>query len=207
MTEREHKENEIPGLDPAVKFPYGYDVNVYLDKALDLLKESYPWVTEKHLNRRYSFAIEQENGEYEFIEYYKEKKGKRSREVLKGYMEDMNGEQFIHHVVFCHESHVVYSNEVVDTYNVPFGHVDLNGWNLERYVFEKRATGDYTVSVTAGDRSAGAGRTFGISAKCFAQPTFEGFLDEYEKIVPGDDFGLYKEDLIGDARLKEFLGY
>ncbi len=36
-----------------------------------------------------------------------------------------------------------------------FGHISLNGWNLENYVFYKLKSGDYKVSVTAGDRVTG----------------------------------------------------
>ena len=37
--------------------------------------------------------------------------------------------------------------------------------------------------------------------------TYEEFLDRYLKIVPGASFGIYKEDLLPDSKLKKFLGY
>lgn len=189
------------------KFRYGYDVKVYVDKGMEKLRENYPWVTKKNLDRHYRFAIEKEDGDYEFIEYYKSGK-KESRSVLTGYSGDMDAEQFISHFVFCHESYVIYNNKVVEEYKVPYEPVEMiGGWRLEKYVFSKRASGDYTVYVQAGDRVTGSGRDFGISAKCFEQPTFDKFLDEYIKIVPGNIFGLTKEDLIKDDKLKEFLGY
>lgn len=191
-----------------VRFPYGYDADVYVDKAVALLRENYPWVTRAHLNPRYRFSIEKENGAYEYIEYTKGRKGRETREVIPCYFEEMDAEEFIRYIASCSETRIVSENRIIDAYSVPFYPTDVSGdWHLEHYIFRKHATGDYTVSVQAGDRSAGAGRVFGIPRRCFEQPTFDRFLDEYAEVVPGGSFGLYKEDLIDDGQLKAFLEY
>ena len=43
----------------------------------------------------------------------------------------------------------------------------MHGWNLERYVFYRLQSGDYKVSVTVGDRTAGGSRDFFITSDCF----------------------------------------
>ena len=53
------------------KFPYGYDVNIYIDKAFEQMKESYFWATKEMLNPEWTYAIEQdEDGEYQYVTYY-----------------------------------------------------------------------------------------------------------------------------------------
>ena len=57
------------------RFPYGYDVQVYLDKAFEQLKETMFWATKEMLDDRYVYTIEQENGVYNFVSYYKQGRG------------------------------------------------------------------------------------------------------------------------------------
>jgi hypothetical protein len=45
------------------KFPYGYDVNAYIDKAFEQMKELYPWAKKEMLRKNWSYAIEQVDGE------------------------------------------------------------------------------------------------------------------------------------------------
>lgn len=208
VKKEEKTEPQKRKYNPQKKFKYGFDVEVYLNKAIDILNDSYPWVTRRHLDPHYNFAIEKEAGEYQYVSFFEAKNGEKTREVLKGFCGEMDADEFIKHIVFCHESYVLSNNEIIDEYRVPFYPVTIGGdWHLEQYVFKKRASGDYTVYVQAGDRCAGSGREFGISRRCFEQQSFDGFLDEYEKIVPGKNFGLNKEDLIDDGQLKAFLGY
>ena len=42
---------------------------------------------------------------------------------------------------------------------------------------------------------------------CFEAKTYEEFLDRYLEIVPDYSFGLGKNDLLPDSKLKKFLGY
>ncbi|MBO4356311.1 MAG: hypothetical protein J5850_05615, partial [Clostridia bacterium] len=106
-----------------------------------------------------------------------------------------------------YQSVALRENKTVASYSPRFGHIELNGWNLESYVFYKLKSGDYKVSVTAGNRSTGGSRDFFITPDCFEAKTYEDFIDRYLKIVPGYSFGLGKNDLLPDKELKEFLGY
>ena len=81
-------------------------------------------------------------------------------------------------------------------YAPPFKNVNLRGWNLEKYVFSKLKTGAYRVDVQAGDRVTGANRTFFITPYCFEAKTYEEFLNRYLEIVPGEDFGLSRKNLL-----------
>lgn len=205
---KEEKKKEKKRLSADRKFKYGYDVEVYIDKAVEKLQKEYCWVTREYLNPDYRFAIEKEDGYDEFVEYCKDGKG-WERKVLEGYFnDDLDGDGFISEISFCSEYYAVYKNSVIAQYSVPFKPTDTGGgWYLEHYIFYKRASGDYTVNVQAGNRTTGGAREFGIPRDCFQKKTFDEFLDEYQKIVPGNMFGLTKEDLINDKELKAFLGY
>ena len=73
------------------KFPYGYDVNVYIDKAFEQLKELYPWAEKRMFRKEYRYAIEKkENGRYAFVTYYTWSDHTIERTVL-----DCDSEQFI----------------------------------------------------------------------------------------------------------------
>jgi len=67
-------------------------------------------------------------------------------------------------------------------------------------------TGDYFAFIQAGDRMTGGSRDFYIPREYF-QGTFAEFLTRYEKLVPGEDFGLFPADLEKDFGLKAFLGF
>ena len=60
------------------KFPYGYDVNAYTDKAFEQMKELYPWAKKEMLRKNWSYAIEQVNGEYQYVTYFKWNDGEKS---------------------------------------------------------------------------------------------------------------------------------
>ena len=53
------------------KFPYGYDVNVYIDKAFERMKELYPWAKKEMFRKEWSYAIEKVNDEFQFVTYFK----------------------------------------------------------------------------------------------------------------------------------------
>ena len=117
-----------------------------------------------------------------------------------------SAEEFIEYVEHDYQEAALRDNLVVSEYAVPFRDVEIHGWHLEKYVFSKLCSGDYKVNVQAGDRVTGGSREFFITPYCFEAKTYEEFLDRYLEIVPGS-FGLYKEDLLPDKKLKVFLGY
>ena len=118
-----------------------------------------------------------------------------------------SAERFIESVKYDYQSAALQANKITASYEPSFGHISLHGWNLERYVFYKLKSGDYKVSVTAGDRVTGGSRDFFITPYCFEAKTYEEFLDRYLEIVPDYSFGLGKKELLPDRELQKFLGY
>ena len=116
-------------------------------------------------------------------------------------------EQFVRWVEDDYKYVAVSANENEDSYEMRSGHIEIHGWNLESYNFKRLKSGDYMVSVTAGNRVAGGSRDFLITPYCFKAKTYEGFLDRYLEIVPEKSLGLGKKELLNDKNLKEFLGY
>ena len=152
------------------------------------------------LRRHCQFAIIQVDGEWEFARKFKDDK--------EFHVYDCSpADRFIECVENEYQETALRANTVVAQYAVPFGHVEISGWNLEKYVIYKLKTGDYKVSVTAGDRMTGGSRDFFITPDCFEAKTYEEFLDRYLEIVAGNSFGLGKKDLLPNKKLKEFFGY
>ena len=118
-----------------------------------------------------------------------------------------SAERFIEIIEDEYQGKALRANPVVAEYPVSFGHIELHGWNLENYVFAKLKTGDFKVTVQAGDRVTGGSRDFFVKPYCFEAKTYGDFLDRYLEIVPAESFGLSKEALLSDKKLKEFLGY
>ncbi|MBR4760230.1 MAG: hypothetical protein IK078_08810 [Lachnospiraceae bacterium] len=190
----------VKNSDPAKKFKYGMDIEVYLDKAFEKVKKDYRWADKKALKKSCPFAIKQINGDWEFTRRYK---GSAEDHIC----EHATSESFIENVERDYQDAAIAANPVVDTYEPSFGRIEIHGWYLERYVFSKLKSGDFTVDVTAGDRVTGGSRQFFITPDCFEAKTYGEFLDRYLEIVPGRSFGLDKEALQKDAKLKKFLGY
>ena len=196
-----------------IKFEYGYDVSAYLEKAVEKIKEGkhYHWVDISQFSKQYRYEVEEENGEYHYVRYIVFT-DETVREVLDvspfNEWDRVNGaDDFIKLIVRDNEAHVFAANKKITCYKVPFENgLDIGGWYLERYEFLKHETGDYSVFVQAGDRTTGASKYFFIPPQFF-HGTYEEFLDQYETLVPGKEYGLYKKDLIDDEGLKEFLGF
>ena len=189
----------VKNSNPKTKFKYGYDIEIYLDKAYMKVKKDYHWLDKKMLKKYCRFDIQQIDDEWEFMRAWKNDKEYHVLEVS-------DADNFLEQVEYACQEAAVNANPVVAEYKVPFGHVEIHGWNLERYEFLKMKTGDYKVTVQAGDRVTGGTRTFFIPPKCFEAKTYGEFLDRYLGIV-SESFGLTKQDLLPNAELKKFLGY
>ena len=184
------------------RFPYGYDAEAYVEKAIEKMKETYPWTTRELFNPSYSYVIEESEGKRDYVTYYRWKNGETDRTVCTG-----NADDFIASVISNQSFTIECANDPVSVFEVPLkGGRNLGGWNLESYVFLKLELGGYAATVTAGDRSAGGSRTFYIPPAYFELP-YEQFLDRYCELVPPWQFGLDKEDLLQVEGLKEFLGF
>ena len=186
--------------NPEEKFKYGTDINVYLEKAFNKVKKDYHWLDKKMLRNSWQYDIRKVDGDLEFVRKY-------GNEAKYSVFDVESAERFIECVVYDYQSAALQENKTVASYEPPFGHISLHGWNLERYIFYKLKSGDYKVSVTAGDRTTGGSREFFITPDCFEAKTYEEFLDRYLKIVPDYSFGLGKKELLPNEDLKKFLGY
>lgn len=196
----EYARESVKGSDPDVKFKYGMDIETYLEKAFANVKKDYRWFDKSIAEKHCKYAIKKVGGDWEFVRKYN---GDR-----KYYVYDYKtADRFIERVESDYQYAALEVNPVVAKYSVPFNSVDVCGWNLERYEFSKLKTGDYKVYVQAGDRTTGGGREFFITPHCFEAKDYGEFLDRYLEIVPGRSFGLNKEDLLADEKLKSFLGY
>ena len=183
------------------KFPYGHDVNAYIEKAIEEMKFTYPWVKKDSLDKRYEYRIEKIKNRYEYISIYHWEDSSVDRRIL-----DMDGERFIQEIIWNQEFKVQEQNPVKDTFEVPgqSGKV-LGGWHLERYEFRSHKLGGYSVFCQAGDRVTGGSRTFFIPPSYF-EGTYDKFLDKYIELVPAS-FGFTREELANIPELKKFLGY
>ena len=190
----------VKNSNPEVKFKYGLDIDVYLEMAYEDVKKDYRWLDKKILADSWQYTIKQVDGEWEYLQ-----KAAEDGEFSVYYCS--SADDFIKNVMQGYRDAALRANPVTAEHPVPFGAVDLHGWGLEKYVVSRLQTGDYKVYVQAGDRTTGGSRTFFVTPYCFEAKDYDEFLDRYLEIVPGDSFGLGKEDLLADKELKSFFGY
>lgn len=184
------------------RFKYGYDIDKYIEKALDKIRKTFVFATKEHLSPDDRYEIEVIDGEYEFVQYHKDSDGKVRVELHK-----CLAEIFIDYLAYKGERYIFIKNKIIDNYKVKYeGNVCMNGWNLEKYEFNKHESGDYSAFVQAGDRVAGASRDFPIP-RDYLEGSYEEFLEKYLKLVPPSSFGLTKEHLIKDQGVRAFLGF
>ena len=183
------------------KFPYGTDVNKYIEKALQKKQVAHPWATLDMFNKKYSYAIEEKNGRFAYVSYYKWDGGEIERNEY-----DYDGDRFIELIIGNNESWVESANPVKDVFEIPIsGGIDICGWTLERYEFRTHKLGGYSSMIQAGNRYTGGNREFFIPPSFF-EGTFEEFLEKYNEMVPGA-FGLDESYLAKIPELKAFLGF
>ena len=192
--------DKVAHSNPEEKFKFGTDIKVYLKTAFDNVKKDYRWLDKKMLKQSWQYDIQKVDGDLEFVRKYRDESEYSVYDVE-------SAEQFIEWVENEYQSIALWANTTVASYSPHFSGVEISGWYLESYVFYKLKSGDYKVSVTAGDRTTGGSRDFFITPDCFEAKTYEEFLDRYLEIVPGGSFGLGKKDLLPDKNLKKFLGY
>jgi hypothetical protein len=183
------------------RFPYGYDADAYVEKALEKLKITYPWAARELFRKNWRYAVEEENGRHVYVSYFAWSKKDIERFVRGG-----DADEFIDSIVDDQRSWIESANPVAEKFAVPFGGVNAHGWHLEGYEFRRHVLGGYSAWVQAGDRNTGGSRTFFIPP-VFFDGTYEEFLDRYCGLVPGAAFGLGREDLENVPGLKVFLGF
>lgn len=183
------------------KFPYGYDVDKYIDKAIEKMKYTYPWVKKELFDKRYEYLIEKVNGKYQYAYIYQWSDSSKEKKVL-----NVDAEGFIEQIIWDQEDIIQQYNRVKDVFVVPgqAGKI-LHDWHLENYEFRSHELGGYSVFTQAGDRVTGGSRTFFIPPSYF-EGNYEEFLDKYIELVP-PSFGFTKEELANIPKLKKFLGF
>jgi hypothetical protein len=182
------------------RFPYGYDVNVYIDKAIEKMKYLYPWVSKDLLDNRYEYFIKKISNKYQCGYIYHQ--GKEDYETIL----DLDRNDFIDYIIWQNEYKVQEANPVKKVFVVPGQEGKcLTGWYLERYEFRSHELGGYSVFCQAGDRVAGGSRTFFIPNEYF-DGTYEEFMDKYIELV-SPRFGFTKDELLAIPELKKFLGF
>ena len=185
----------------STKFPYGYDVNVYIDKAFEQMKEDFPWATRDMIAEHTNYGIEKVGDDYQYVSYSSRYDG-----TLKVYPADIDCEEFIRRLASGHDWELEHANPVKESLNVPASCSCSGDWFLETYRFQKHQLGGYSAHVQAGNRSAGGSRTFFIPASYLKLP-WDEFLDKYLDLVSPGSFFVGRDHLEKAPGLKEFLGF
>lgn len=188
------------------KFELGYDIEPYLDKALEKLNKSLYWVTKELILKYHRYAIENEDGDYQYVVYSKNGESE-TREVQKNCF---RAKEFISRIVDVNETlltrEYISQFKVVGSFRIDFDFADDGGWKIELYEIRKMENGEFYLHIQAGDR-------FGLSvAEYFIPPRilsngYEEFLIQFFNELPGKSFGLSKNNLTGNYDFKKFLGF
>jgi len=183
------------------KFPYGYDINKYIDKALEIMKNTYPWAKKELFDKKYEYIIEKVNNKYQYAYIYTWDDSSKEKTVIDG-----DSTNFINTIIWQQEDRIQQYNKVKEIFIVPgqAGKI-IHDWHLEKYEFRLHELGGYSVFTQAGDRVTGGSRTFFIPPSYF-EGSYEDFLNKYIQLVP-PSFGFTKEELSKIKELKKFLGY
>ena len=185
----------------AKKFTYGYDVNAYINEALNRLHECHAWATLEDFRDDHSYAIEKEGRKHVFVRYIKRDDGTSERNILEG-----DGEAFVKTIYYDNEWLIEIHNETTESFRLEGpGGVDIAGWTLERYEFRKHARGGISSWIQAGNRSTGGSREFFLPDSFF-EGTFDEFLEKYNDFVAGC-FSIPVRWAKETKGLKEFLGF
>ena len=183
------------------KFPYGYDVNAYINKAFEQMKADFPWATKEMITEHNYYGIEKQGETYQYVSYSALGGGNR-----KAYPLNIDSGEFIRRIADGHDWELERANPVAAFIEVKAKNTFSGGWHLEDYRIQKHQLGGYSANITAGNRSAGGSRTFFIPASYFKLP-WEEFLDRYLDLVSPGPFYVGRDDLERDPRIKEFLGF
>ena len=183
------------------KFPYGYELDAYIDKAFELMKEEFPWATRDMIAEHTCYGIEKMGDDYQYVSYSSRYDG-----TLKPYTKNVDCDGFLRLLASGHDWELEHANPVKETFDVPASCRCSGDWYLEIYRIQKHKLGGYSAYVQAGNRSAGGSRTFFIP-RSFLKLPWEAFLDKYLDLVSPGPFYVSRADLEAAEGLKEFLGF
>ena len=183
------------------KFPYGYELDAYIDKAFEMMKEDFPWATRDMISKQTYYGIEKVGDDYQYVSYYWPGDG-----TLKAHTKDVDCNGFLRLLASDHDWELERANPVKESFSVPATTKCWGDWHLEIYQIRKHELGGYSAYVQAGNRSAGGSRTFFIPRSYLKLP-WEEFLDKYLDLVSPGPFYVSRADLENAEGLKEFLGF
>ena len=183
------------------KFPFGYDVNAYIDKAFEQMKAEFPWATRDMIADHTYYGIEKVGDDYQYVSSWDNGDGTRQVNPL-----NTDCEGFLKRLAEGHDWELQRANPVKEYIYVPATRKFSNDWYLEIYRIQKHELGGFSAYVQAGNRSAGGSRTFFIPASYLTLP-WEEFLDKYLDLVSPGPFYVGRNDLENAPGLKEFLGF
>ena len=183
------------------RFPYGYDVDAYINKAFEQLRADFPWATREMITEHNRYGIEKMGDEHQYVSYSTWSDGTR-----KVYAMDTDSDKFIRKLADGHEWELEQANPVASFIDVQAKDTCHGDWYLEQYRIRKHKLGGYSVSITAGNRSAGGSRTFFIPASYF-KLCWDDFLKSYLQLVSPGPFYVDRDDLENSPGVKAFLGY
>jgi hypothetical protein len=112
-----------------MKFPYGYDVNAYIDKAFEQMKADFPWATRDMIAEHTRYGIEKVGGDYQYVAYWNNDKGKR-----EAFPQKTDCEGFLKSLVEGHEWELEHANPVKEYINVPATCTYSCDWYLDKYL-------------------------------------------------------------------------
>ena len=179
------------------KFPYGYDLNAYIDKAFEQMKADFPWATRDMIAEHTCYGIEKVGDDYQYVRYC----SFCSPDIL-----NVDCEEFIRRLTQDHDWELEKANPVKECIDVEASNRCSGDWFLECYRIQKHEKGGYSVHVTAGNRSAGGSKTVFIPASYF-KLSWEEFLDKYLDLATPGSFYVGRKDLENCPGLKEFLNF
>lgn len=184
---------------------FGWTMDEYADAVLKEMSRDYGWYTAEMFTDTDGFTIGK-------IRELVDGRSARDRKDPRREKPLRNPKETVAAVCSDIKQHIEWSPERylewTGGYSVPFLPEEHGGWTLEDYRFDRYGEGVYFATVTAGDRSAGASRTFYIPRRIIDGHTYEEFLDLYFKeIADPFVFGLGKDVLGADGTLKAFLGF
>lgn len=118
------------------KFPYGYDVDAYIDKAFEQMKKDFPWATRDMIAEQQYLGIAKVGGDYQYVRYYSMSDGMLSPRPM-----NVDSQEFIRRLASGHERALEHANPVKNYINVPASCRCRGDWFLEIYRIQKHEKG------------------------------------------------------------------
>ena len=107
------------------KFPYGYDLNAYIDKAFEQMKADFPWATRDMIAEHTCYGIEKVGDDYQYVRYY----SFCSPDIL-----NVDCEEFIRRLTKDHDWELEKANPVKERIDVEASNRCSGDWFLRLFL-------------------------------------------------------------------------